>query len=242
MNLFPRICLFCLVTSTALHAQDLSSLPDTDLPQPLDLGVADELLTHSPFTRMVNVEGSLQLTGIAYVDGRPVATVVNRDTKERLTISEEPNAQGWKITDATPSTDLKEAEVQLMIGGQVVTMRYGDEQLTPGSSKKGEPGVYVARATPGLDPRHAPGGDTHVRTSSLLGENGRELYSSLSRDARDKLKDAVRAHMEKHPEQTMEQNSAYAQKMFNRIKADDQKSGGASTPKPSKTEKKPKTK
>ncbi len=241
MNLFVRLSLLGLIAS-AVHAQD-SSLSDSDLPQPLDPGVADELLTHSPFTRVVNLEGTLQLTGIAYVDGRPVATLLNRDTKERLTISEEPNAQGWKITDATPSTDLKDTEVQLMIGGQVVTMRYGDEQLTPGASKKGEPGVYVARPDPGMGGRRDPNGEPHVRTSSLLGDNGREMYASLSRESRDKLKDAVRAHMEKHPEQTMEQNSAYAQKMFNRIKSDDQKSSPSSAAsKPSKGEKKPKNK
>lgn len=236
MNLFFRLSLLCLL-AFAVYAQDQPG-PDTDLPQPLDPGVADELLTHSPFTRMVDLEGSLQLTGIAYVDGRPVATLLNRDTKERLTISEEPNAQGWKITEASPGTDLKDTEVQLMIGGQVVTMRYGDEQLTPGSSKKGVPGVYVARSDPGMAGRRDPNGEPHVRTSTLLGDNGRELYSSLSREGRDRLKEVVRAHMEKHPGQTMEQNSAYAQKVFNRIKADDQGTSSAKAPKSEKPKKK----
>jgi hypothetical protein len=62
---------------------------------------------------------------------------------------------------------------------------------------------------------------TKFRTSSLLGENGRELYASLSPGARDKFRDLVRARMEKHPELTQEQNSDYAQKVFAKIKASD---------------------
>ena len=191
---------------------------ETDLPQPLDTSMADALLTHSPFTRIVNLEETLQLTGIAYVDGRPVATFVNRVTQERLTVSEVPNEKGWRLTEAIPGTELQDTVVHVMIEGEDVTMHYGSSQLTPGVGKKGMPGTYAAHS--------GSGGDNHIKTSSLLGANGKDLYVSLSREGRDKLKEIVHEHMEKHPEQTMEQNSAYAQKIYAKIKAADQKSSG----------------
>src|SRR5436190_4082465 len=93
-----------LLLATSLYAEDQAATDDA-LPPPFDAGVADQLLTHSPFTRIVNLEDTLQLTGVAYVDGKPVATFVNRATKEHLTVSEEPNPQGWRITEAIPGAE-----------------------------------------------------------------------------------------------------------------------------------------
>jgi hypothetical protein len=140
-------------------------------------------------------------------------------------VSEQPNSQGWKITEATPGTELQDTEVHVLIEGEEITMHYGDAQLTPGTTKKGVPGTYVARSGPGAS------SSDHVKTSSFLGENGRELYISLSKDARDKLKELVHAHVEKHPEQTQEQQSAYAQKIYAKIKAADVKSSPPSSTK-----------
>lgn len=210
-----------LLLTSPLLAGELSGV-DADLPQPFEPGVADTLLAHPPFTRIVDLEDSLQLTGIAYVDGSPVATFLNRATQERLIVSEVANEQGWKIMEATPGHDLRSTEVQLMIGTEIITMHYGDEQLTPGVAKKGVPTSLSANGGGGPDSRQGTKGGERIRTSSYLGENGRELYTSLSPESRDKLKDSLRAHIEKHPEQTMEQNSAYAQKMFAKLKSVDQ--------------------
>lgn len=216
-----------LLLVTFLHAED-QPITDGDLPTPFDAGSADELLAHSPFTRIVNLEDTLQLTGIAYVEGKPVATFLNTATKERITVSEEPNSQGWKITEATPGTDPQDTEVHVMIGGEEITMHYGDAQLTPGATRNGIPSKYVARSGSGSSGSR---GDDHVRTSSFLGENGRELYASLSREARDKLKEAVHAYVEKHPDQSPEKSSAYAQKLFAKLKSVDQKSPATASPK-----------
>lgn len=226
-----------LILATWLRAEDIPSSADADLPQQLDSSMADQLLTHSPFTRIVNLEDTLQLTGVAYVDGRPVATFLNKATKEHITVSEEPNAQGWKITEATPGVVPEDTEVHVMIGSEEITMRYGDAQITPGTTKNGNPGVYVERG-PGQGTPHS---SDRIKTSSLLGQNGKELYTSLSREARDKLKEIVHAHMDKHPEYSMEQNSAYAQKVYAKIKAADVKNGGNSSSGPSaRSQKSPK--
>ena len=210
-------------------------MDDSDLPQPLDASVADELLTRPPFTRIVNLEETLELTGIAYVDGKPVATFLNKATNERFCISEEPNPQGWKITEATPGAEPHATEVQLMIGGETVTMHYGDAQLAPGGAKKGVPIAHVAGAGPRPEMGGIQNGGERIRTSSYLGEKGRELYAALSREGRDKFKEAIHAYAEKHPGSTMEQTSAVAQKLYAKIKVADEKAGTSASPKPAGT-------
>lgn len=212
---------------------------DEDLPQPLREEDTAELLMHSPFTRNLNLEDSLQLTGVAYVDGKPVATVYNRETRQSFLVSDQPNASGWTLKDVAPSTDLRSAQVTMMIGPEEIRLAYGNEQLTPGSAKKGLPTAHVARTDlpSGQMPMtyHNGGSSNHmtssgkIRTSSYLGENGREMYASLSDKARDKFKEIVRNRFAEKPDLTDEQRSAYAQKVFKSIKEADSKANSTSS-------------
>ncbi|MCA1963368.1 MAG: hypothetical protein LDL31_05425, partial [Prosthecobacter sp.] len=78
-----RIALFCLLLPLAVSAvDDPPPASDPDLPQPFDPAAVATIATSSPFTRMVNMSENLVLTGIAYIDGKPVATVFNKETKE----------------------------------------------------------------------------------------------------------------------------------------------------------------
>jgi hypothetical protein len=189
---------------------------DSDLPQPLDPGFAEELVYGSPFTRSVSLEDSFQLTGLAMVDGRPVATVVNRLTKERLVVTEEPNALGWRLIEAAGSFDPSLTEVQVMIGTEVVAMHYQGSQLQSGGAENGVRGSASRIASSGS----GKSGEK-FRASSFLGENGKQLYSSLSSDGRDKFRTAMKNHMEKQGNPTPEQGSAYAKKIFAKIQASD---------------------
>ncbi len=221
---------FALILSTScLQADDAPGIDD-DLPQPLNLNFAETLVTQSPFTRSVNLEESLQLTSVAYVDGRPVATVLNKTTKERILVFEEPNALGWKLTGASAGVDVSNTEIQMMVGPEVVTMHYNDRQTDPGSKIKSSSTSRLAGS--------GNKGSDKFRASNFLGENGRELYSSLSPEARDKFKDLLKSHLEKRPELTPEQSSAYAQKVFAKIKEGDHPPAGAKSPKVEKPAKK----
>jgi hypothetical protein len=213
---------FILLAASCLRAADQPPA-DAGLPQPFDSESANALLVNSPFTRIVSLKDTLQLTGVAYVEGKPVATFLNKATKERILVSEEPNELGWRITEATPSTALQNTEVHVMIGPEMVIMHYGDTQLMP--AKRGSSSGSSSRRMSG------PGGDT-PKTSSYLGENGRELYMSLSPEGRIKLKGIIQSHAERHPEESMEETSALAQKIYAKIKAGDQKSSSSSTSSP----------
>ncbi len=218
---------FSVCVSLVLFSVSCLQAVDPDLPQPVDFSFADDLLTHSPFTRAVNLQESLQLTGVAYVDGHPVATVLNTVTKQRFVVSEEPNALGWKLVTASAGADLHLTQVEMKVGDEIIAMHYQGQQISPVGGVNGSSSRLAGSGKKDGD---------KIRTSSFLGENGKEMYSSLSPEGRDKLKELLRARVEKHPELTPEQNADYARKVFAKIKATDQSSAGGATktPKPSK--------
>jgi hypothetical protein len=228
-SLFIIAAMVAAGSATAFGQTPSSPMPvDNDLPQPINEQDTAELLMHSPFTRNLNLEDSLQLTGVAYVNGKPVATVYNRETKQSFVVSDEPNPHGWTLKDVSPSSNLRGTHVTMMIGPEEISLGYGDEQLTPGSAKKGIPTVNVARtdlpsgsSSMARNEHVSPSGK--IRTSSYLGEKGREMYAALSDKARDKFKETVRSRFEQKPDMTEEQRSAYAQKVYNSIKESDAK-------------------
>lgn len=94
------------------------------------------LVTQSPFTRSLNLSDSLILTGIATMDGKKVATLMNKETKETYVVSEEPNAQGWKMVGVAGDEALDRVSAKISVeGGEVVTVRYSDWALKPGEAK-----------------------------------------------------------------------------------------------------------
>ncbi len=212
-----------LLSAVCLNADD-AAMPDPDLPQPLDFGFAEDLLAHSPFTRSVNLETTLQLTGIAYVNGRPVATVLNKQTKERVLVFEEPNAQGWQILAASAGTDPSNSQIEMKVGPETITMHYHGQEMT------------TAKKSP--KSKLAGGDGGKMRPSSLLGNAGREMYADLSSSARDKFRDLMKSRLEKHPELTPEQNADYARKVYAKLKASDSSSTSAKPPKSTKPPKK----
>src|SRR5688572_5071757 len=110
---------------------------DPDVPQPFDPSLIGSLLEHPPFTRALNLSESLLLTGVAYMNGKPVATIKDMSTNKNHVVSEEPNALGWRLAEASPSMRLDQAEVKLMIGSEIVAVRYSDTQMTPQRKSSG---------------------------------------------------------------------------------------------------------
>ncbi|MES2597589.1 MAG: hypothetical protein V4662_19735 [Verrucomicrobiota bacterium] len=219
-----------LLSMSCLQAEEPPAV-DPDLPQPLDFSFADSL-SQSPFTRSVNLENTLQLTGVAYINGSPVATVLNKQTKQSVFVTEQPNELGWRLLAADAGADPSNTQIQMMVGPETITMHYHGQEMNGAPEGKGGSKTRLAGAGSGK-------GGEKFRTSSLLGDEGKKLYASLSPEGRDKFKDLLKSRMEKHPEMTPEQNSDYAKKVFAKIKATDQpSSGGAKTPKSGKVPKK----
>lgn len=217
-----------LFISSSLQAGETYTQGDPDLPQPLDGQFAEGLIANSPFSRYVSLEDSLQLTSIAYVDGRPVATVYNKMTKETVLVFEEPNAHGWRLTGAVAGTDLINTQIEMTVGPESIIMSYHGQDSSSGGQ--------MSRLASGAAPKK----DSRLSTTSLLGKDGKKLYSSLSPDARGQFKSQVRAQLEKRPDMTAAESSSYAKKVFAKIQGADRPSSGAGfkSPKGAKPSKK----
>ena len=217
---------------------------DDDLPQPFafDSKSLSAMRTHSPFNRFVSLEDTFQLTGVAYIEGKAMATLVNKETKQRFVVSDEPNALGWKLTEATVSEDPRLTEVHLMIGPDEVVLHYGGAQLAPSNAKNNTPELASKKSNTSSS-QSRPVVTTNVNVPALLGNKGKELFQALPPEGREKLAGVLQASMAKHPERTTEQNEALAQKLYSKYASAASKPQGndsSKTPRPSKPNKKPK--
>lgn len=210
----PVLCL-CLSLAGLIVTRGFAQEVDPDLPQPLGADFADSLVMESPFTRMVSLEDTLQLTGVAYVGGRPVATVLNTKTKQSVLVFEEPNELGWRLTGVMAGTDLANTQIEMMVGPEQITMHYHGESSTPEGGKGSKSRIA---SSDGKKPK---------KYSSLLGEKGKELYASLSSDGRNKFRDMLKSHIQKRPDESAQERATFAQKAFARIKEADRSNSGS---------------
>lgn len=159
---------------------------DPDLPQPFDPNTLAAVVENSPFTRIVSISDSLVLTGMAYVDGKPVVTIFDKNAKQSIVVSDEPNLKGWKLVGAKPSEKIDFAQAQIAIGGETFSIRHttlskDDMRRDKGERRDGPPGG----GPPGS-------GDRFSRGGKGPSEEDRKRYESLSEKARDKFRDVLR--------------------------------------------------
>ena len=189
---------------------------DPDLPQPFDATSLSAIIQNSPFTRIVSISDSLVLTGMAYVNGKPVVTIFDKNEKQSLVVSEEPNLKGWKLIEALPTTNIDRAQAKIAIGGETFSIRHSvldKNDLTNGKSDKGDKG-----------PRNdSSSGDRFNRGSRGPSEEDRKKYESLSDKAKEKFRDAMREKFsdEKFRNAPEEERRNAIKSMFEKIQKED---------------------
>ena len=191
---------------------------DPDLPQPFDAASLSAIIQNSPFTRIVSISDSLVLTGMAYVNGKPVVTIFDKNEKQSLVVTEEPNLKGWKLIEARPTANLDYAQAKIAIGGETFSIRHSvldKSDLTKGKSDKGEKGRG-----------DSSGGDRFSRGNRGPSEEDRKKYDSLSDKAKEKFRDAMREKFsdEKFRNAPEEEKRSAIRTMFEKIQKED---GGA---------------
>ncbi len=188
---------------------------DPDLPQPFDPNTLAAVSSSSPFTRMVSISDNLVLTGIAYINGKPVATIFNKETKESHIVSSEPNFQGWVLNEAQPAPDITRSRAVLTIGGEQVKVSYASVSA---EDMKGDRKREKAE-------RNSEGGGGERFKGSNRGpsEEDRKRYESLSDKARDKFRDMMRSKFsdEKFRNAPEEERRNIIRKEFERIEKED---------------------
>lgn len=215
MKLLNLRLLAALSLPLALHA---AGEPDPDLPQPFDPNTLSAVTTSSPFTRMVSMSDNLVLTGIAYIEGKPVATIFNKETKESHIVSAEPNFQGWVLNEALPAPDITRSRAIITIGGEQVKVSYAavsaEDMKGERKKEKGDKGEKGDRP---------PGGDSFRREGRGPSEEDRRKYESLSDKAKEKFRDMMRSKFsdEKFRNAPEEDRRNIIRKEFERIEKED---------------------
>lgn len=176
-----------------------SALIVNGLPSPVTDQHFELLKDNSPFTRSLNLSDRLILTGIADVNGKPVATLMNKETKETYVVSEQPNLQGWKMVELAGNDDLERVSAKISIaGGEVVTVRYDEWSLKPGEARPAGGGTSMVNDAP-----RPPSGSFGSRRRGGFGGGPdpeiREKMMSLSEDQRRKLFEQMREKMQSNP-------------------------------------------
>ncbi len=213
----PAVTAACwLIGQSPLRAQDdppasANVVEDDGLPKPVDAAFFKELKENSPFTRSLNLSDSLILTGVARINDKPVATLMNRETKETYVISDTPNSQGWKMVDISAGDDLEKVAAKISVsGGEVVTVRFDEAQLKPGEAK----------------PAAGPGGDSN-RDGRGGGERrfGRgdgpppeviEKLRNLTEEQRGKMREYMEKKMRENPNLTSDERREIFRKALDR--------------------------
>lgn len=171
---------------------------------------------------MVNMSDNLVLTGIAYIDGKPVCTIFNKETKMSYVVSETPNIQGWTLNEALPAADITRSQAKITVGGEVISVRYDATAMLPENMKKEKSrpeGRGEGRGPP-------PGGDDRFQRSGRgPSEEDRRRYESLSEPAREKFRNMMREKFsdEKFRAAPEEERRNMIRREFEKIEADDKK-------------------
>lgn len=228
MNLLSSplaLLLVCLLAQTAsfcpLSAQNAAE--DPDLPKPFDPTQLASLIANPPFTRSVNPSDSLVLSGLAFIDGKPVATLFDSATKTSFIVSDQPNAKGWTLSEALATQDIRRAQAKISIGGEIVSIRYNKDALLPDNLKKERSSENRGPPPGGPPPGSSQG---YQRSGPRPSQEDIERYKSLSDKSREKLREEFTKNRERLMNATPEERSAFMKSTFERIAKEDSGGGG----------------
>lgn len=187
------VAALCFLSPSSLHS---SNEEDFGLPGPVADTQFDSLKARSPFTRVLNLSETLQLTGLAVIDGEEVATIEDRRQGKRFTISGEANEDGWKMVSAESSEDLGKVSATISVyGEEVVTLTYAETQLRPETQFSGKSQIKIPQ---GPDRRSLPT-DKEKRD---FGNWVRSRMSKMSEDQRKRVGQLMQEKMKANPNLT----------------------------------------
>ena len=106
------------------------------LPGSVDAQHFAALRDYSPFSRTLFLSESIVLSGRAWIDDRPVVTLIDTEAPRAFSISETPSETGWKLIELTGSEDIETCIATISIeGGEVIRIRYNEERIKSASQR-----------------------------------------------------------------------------------------------------------
>ena len=185
------VAVLVLTPAAILPAQEPAVVSDELLPQPVTEGHFTQVLSNSPFLRILDLSETYSLRGIAEIDGQPVATLFNRDKKKTVVVAaSETNDLGMKLVDIVPNQDLTGVMARISVGGEEVELKFERDRVNP-QPKKG------SRGGP-------PGGDRKDGERRGPSKEDIERYKALSEEKKEKLRNFIRGTMQKYPNMSRE--------------------------------------
>ena len=122
---------WALLQHTAFSEAPASALPEA---------VADHLFAAlrdpSPFSRTLFLSESIVLSGRAWIDDRPVVTLIDTEEPRAFSVSEIPSETGWKLIELAGSQDIETCIATIAVeGGEVIRIRYNEERIKSASQR-----------------------------------------------------------------------------------------------------------
>ena len=151
----PRL-LAGFVAWALLEHTAFSEAPASALPEAVDDNLFAALRDHSPFSRTLFLSESIVLSGRAWIDDRPVVTLIGTEEPRAFSVSETPSETGWKLIGLTDSEDIETCIATIAVeGGEVIRIRYNEERIKSATqrlhfaAKKRSQIVHAKTASPG---------------------------------------------------------------------------------------------
>lgn len=160
-------------------------MSDPDLPQEVSANVAEGLLGNSPFIRTLEAAETYELTGVAYIEGKPVVTIRNRQTKQRFVVSDKNRPDGWALLEVSPKDDLSMTTVRLAINDEIIAFHFTEDQLAPEDARKQ---AKTAVRTAPQAPRGPQGPPPPQQPSVHLTDATREQFRALPDEAKQRYR------------------------------------------------------
>lgn len=153
------------------------------------------VLESPPFTRPLNLQTSMAITGFMSYGDKNYLSVVDTGTKETYTVTESPNAQGWFLSKLNVSKD-GAIEAVIKINGEDRTMRYepskvalptGQEVAANGEGGERRRGGDRGGEGEGRRRRMGPTDPETMKKFQTLNPQQQEKMFKFFRENRDKM-------------------------------------------------------
>lgn len=177
------------------------------LPKPVNPEHFASVLSSSPFQRTLNLSETYTLRGVAKIEGEPVATLYNRDSKKTVVVTaQEANENGMQLVEVVPAQELTGVAAKIAFSGEEFELSFEPERVVPipkGTSRPGESGK---------DGKHGDR-DRHRGPS----KQDIERYKALTDAQREKFRAYIRQTMQKYPNLSREERGNMIRGALSRI-------------------------
>ena len=176
----PSACLLLLIhpAVSGWAAEDSSTLP-----QPVEASHFAALQESSPFLRMLSLQETYALSGVAVIEGSPLVILQHRESKKTTTvIGEEENELGMRLVMVSGENP-ESVAVMISHGGSDHEFAYEQAAIRP-------EGLAASRGTPGTRDTIRRDREGRVVTSEELVKKWQSL-SDDQRRAYDRWKDQL---------------------------------------------------